>query len=206
LIYWTDAPGDRTAPRGPPRRDPCRCFARDGFHATSIADIIRESELSAGSVFLYFKSKNEIIAAVVEMTLGTADELFAQFLADGATPSPEETVTFMVDAVMERAVNHPVLEVDMSRVALHAWAEALRDPDIADRIEHTLRHLRGHYAQVARRWQAAGTIDPDTDPEQIGAVLLGIVHAFALQRLLIPGTDPTQYLSGVRALLAGARG
>jgi hypothetical protein len=97
-----------------------------------------------------------------------------------------------------------VLNVDMSRVALHAWAEALRDPEIADRIEQTLRHLRGHYAEVARGWQAAGTITPDADPEHIGAVLLGIVHAFALQRLLIPGTDPGEYLSGVRALLAKA--
>jgi AcrR family transcriptional regulator len=183
----------------------CRCFARDGFHATSIADIIRESGLSAGSVYLYFESKNEIIAAVVEMTLGTADELFAELLADGAAPSADETVAFMVDAVMERAVHHPVLEVDMSRVALHAWAEALRDPDIADRIELTLRHLRRHYAEVARRWQAAGSIDPDTDPEHVGGVLLGIVHAFALQRLLIPGTDPTDYLAGVRALLRSER-
>jgi AcrR family transcriptional regulator len=184
----------------------CRCFARDGFHATSIADIIRESDLSAGSVYLYFKSKTEIIAAVVEMTLGTADELFAELLADDASPSPEETVAFMLDAVMERAVHHPLLKVDMSRVALNAWAEALRDPEIAARIDHTLRHLRKHYSQVACRWQAAGTIDPDTDPEHIGAVLLGIVHAFALQRLLIPGTHPTQYLSGVRALLTATRG
>jgi AcrR family transcriptional regulator len=183
----------------------CRCFARDGFHATSIADIITESSLSAGSVYLYFKSKNEIISAVVDMTLSTADELFATLLADDATPSPEQTVAFMLDAVMERAVDHPILQVDMSRVALHAWAEALRDPDIADRIEQTLRHLRGQYARVARRWQAAGHIDPDTDPEHIGAVLLGVIHAFALQRLLIPGTDPAQYLSGVRALFTAAR-
>jgi AcrR family transcriptional regulator len=116
----------------------CRCFARDGFHATSIADIIRESDLSAGSVYLYFKSKNEIIAAVVEMTLGTADELFAELLADDATPTPEQTVAFMLDAVMQRAVQHPVLGVDMSRVALHAWAEALRDPEIRIvRNQHT---------------------------------------------------------------------
>ena len=186
--------------------DACRCFARDGFHSTSINDIIRESGLSAGAVYLYFKSKQQLIAAVVEMTLSTADELFEELLADDAVPSPEETLTFMLDAVMEHAVNNSQFGVDMSRVALHAWAEALRDPEIADRIEHTLRNLRGHYAQVARRWQAAGTIDPDTDPEHIGAVLLGTVHAFALQRLLIPGTDPTEYLSGVRALLAGARG
>jgi acyl-CoA hydrolase len=139
------------------------------------------------------------------MTLSTADELFAELLADDATPTPEQTVAFMVDAVMQRAVQHPVLNVDMSRVALLAWAEALRDPVIAERIEHTLRRLRDHYAQIAARWQAAGRLDPDADPTNVGAVLLGIVHAFALQRLLIPGTDPEHYLSGVRALLASCR-
>jgi AcrR family transcriptional regulator len=180
----------------------CRCFARDGFHATSIADIISESGLSAGALYLYFKSKQELIAAVVEMTLATADELFAELLADDAVPSPEQTIEFMIDAVMERAVRHPLLGVDMSRVALHAWAEALRDPKIAERIEHTLHHLRQHYEDVARRWQIAGLIPPDTDPAHVGAVLLGVVYAFALQRLLIPGTDPAQYLSGVRGLLA----
>jgi AcrR family transcriptional regulator len=184
----------------------CRCFARDGFHATSIADIIGESGLSAGSVYLYFKSKNDIVSAVVEMTLSTADELFAELLADDATPSPAQTVAFMVEAVMSRAVDHPVFGVDMSRVALHAWAEALRDPEIAERIEHTLRRLRGHYAEVARRWHMHGLVDDDTDPEHIGAVLLGVVHAFALQRLLIPGTEAGPYLSGVRGLFTvGAR-
>jgi AcrR family transcriptional regulator len=182
----------------------CRCFARDGFHATSIADIITESGLSAGAVYLYFKSKSEIIAAVVDMTLSTADELFAELLAGDPPPTPEQTVAFMLDAVMQRAVQHPVLDVDMSRVALLAWAEALRDPDIADRIAHTLRRLREHYAQIAVRWQAAGRLDPEADPTQVGAVVLGIVHAFALQRLLIPGTDPDDYLSGVRALLTAS--
>jgi AcrR family transcriptional regulator len=180
----------------------CRCFARDGFHATSIADIISESGLSAGAVYLYFKGKQELIAAVVEMTLSTADELFAELLADDAVPSAEQTVAFMLEAVMEHAVNNPVFGVDMSRVALHAWAEALRDPEIAERIEHKLRRLREHYEEVARRWQTAGLIDADADPENVGSVLLGIVHAFALQRLLIPGTDPAQYLAGVRGLLA----
>lgn len=182
----------------------CRCFARDGFHATSIADIISESGLSAGAVYLYFNSKQELVEAVVEMTLSTADELFAELLTDDAVPTPDETVAFMVDAVMERAVDHPELGVDMSRVALHAWAEALRDPEIAERIEHTLSSLRRHYGEVARRWQVAGLIGSDIDPEHVGAALLGLVHAFALQRLLIPSTEPAQYLSGVRGMLAAA--
>jgi len=109
----------------------CRCFARDGFHATSIADIISESGLSAGSVYLYFESKNEIIAAVVEMTLSTADELFAQLLADDATPTPERTVAFALDAVMERAAggaavvlgNHDQAVLGKCGMPMHANAE-----------------------------------------------------------------------------------
>lgn len=181
----------------------CRCFARDGFHATSIADIIIESGLSAGAVYLYFCSKTEIIAAVVEMTLSTADELFAELLADDATPTAEQTVAFILDAAIDRAVNNEALGVDISRVALLAWAEALRDPAIAERIEHTLRHLRRNYAQVVARSQAAGHIDPAADPTNVGAVMLGLVHAFALQRLLIPGTDKAQYLAGIRAVVGG---
>jgi hypothetical protein len=48
-----------------------------------------------------------------------------------------------------------------------------------------------------------GKLDPEADPTQVGAVLLGILHGFALQRLLIPDTTPDKYLAGVRALLSG---
>jgi AcrR family transcriptional regulator len=182
----------------------CRCFARDGFHATSMAEIIEEAGLSAGAVYRYFRSKDDLIASVVEMTIGTADELFAQLLADDPVPSPDATITFLIDAVLERAVNNPVTGVDMSRLALNAWAEALRDRDVANHIEQTLTLIREHYAEVVRRWQAAGELDPSADPTHVGAVLMGIVHAFAIQRLLLPGTDPDQYVAGVRALLESA--
>jgi AcrR family transcriptional regulator len=182
----------------------CRCFARDGFHATSMAEIIDEAGLSAGAVYRYFRSKDELIASVVEMTIGTADELFAQLLENDPVPSPDDTVAFLLDAVLERAVNNPVTGVDMSRIALNAWAEALRDRDVANHIEQTLTRFRELYAEVVRRWQAAGEIDASADPTHVGAVLMGIVHAFAIQRLLLPATDPDQYVAGVRALLASS--
>src|SRR3954470_18901979 len=40
-----------------------RCFVRKGVHETSMQDIFAESGLSAGAVYRYFKSKNEIVAA-----------------------------------------------------------------------------------------------------------------------------------------------
>ena len=43
-----------------------RCFAEKGFHRASMADVIRESGLSAGAVYSYYSSKEELVAAVAK--------------------------------------------------------------------------------------------------------------------------------------------
>jgi AcrR family transcriptional regulator len=43
-----------------------RCFARRGFHRTTMKDIFRESGLSPGAVYTYFFGKDDLIAAVAE--------------------------------------------------------------------------------------------------------------------------------------------
>ncbi|KCZ55711.1 hypothetical protein HY29_11335 [Hyphomonas beringensis] len=41
-------------------------FARIGFEATTVRDIIRETELAAGTFYNYFKSKEEVFEAIAE--------------------------------------------------------------------------------------------------------------------------------------------
>ena len=59
-----------------------RCFAREGFHATSVRDVVRESGLSAGAVYSYFPSKAELVAGAVEPILealtGVLDAVVAE--------------------------------------------------------------------------------------------------------------------------------
>ena len=43
-----------------------RCFLRDGFHSTSMQDLFAEAGLSAGAVYRYFASKDEVIVAIAE--------------------------------------------------------------------------------------------------------------------------------------------
>src|SRR5579871_1553404 len=43
-----------------------RCFARDGFHNTTTADIVRESGVSQGALYLYFATKEDIILALAD--------------------------------------------------------------------------------------------------------------------------------------------
>ncbi|MEQ8301487.1 MAG: helix-turn-helix domain-containing protein [Hyphomonas sp.] len=43
-----------------------RVFARIGFDATNVRDIIRETDLAAGTFYNYFKSKEEVFEAIAE--------------------------------------------------------------------------------------------------------------------------------------------
>ena len=42
------------------------CFSRDGFHATTTADIVRESGVSQGTLYLYFATKDDIVVALAD--------------------------------------------------------------------------------------------------------------------------------------------
>src|SRR6478672_11668762 len=56
------------------------CFARQGYHATSMDDVVRESGLSVGAIYSYFPSKEDLYLALsetrAEQTLAYLNELF----------------------------------------------------------------------------------------------------------------------------------
>jgi hypothetical protein len=90
---------------------------------------------------------------------------------------------------------------DVTRVAVQAWAEALRNDDILETARDKYCQLREHFLEIARRAQADGTVDPDVNPEHVAQVMFGMVPGFVLQRLLIGDVTPATYRAGLRALL-----
>lgn len=175
-----------------------RCFAREGFHATSMHDVIAEAGLSAGAVYRYFRSKEELISAAAETALGHAVAQVEPLLASGHVPSPDEAVLALVEGVEQLAATEGA---DLSRVGLQTWAEALRNPALATIADRVYRGLRGLFVELAGRWRDAGHLAPDADPEAVGQVLFSLVPGYILQRLLLGDVDPTTYAGGLRAVL-----
>jgi AcrR family transcriptional regulator len=173
-------------------------FAENGFQATGMAEVIEASGLSAGAVYRYFKSKDELIAAIVDRVLGQAAARFERLLAEGHTPEPAEAVAAAVEMVSEIADRGPV---DMTRVAVQAWAEALRNPAVAAVASNAYATMRGYFVEVARREQQHGRVAADADPARVGAALFSLVLGFLLQRLLLGDVDPESYVAAVRVLI-----
>src|SRR5262245_36446294 len=76
------------------------CVADQGFHKTTMNDVIRESGLSAGAVYGYFKSKNEIVAAIADDALDNVDEVFSKLLTDPDL-SPVTALRATLDHIVE---------------------------------------------------------------------------------------------------------
>jgi AcrR family transcriptional regulator len=175
-----------------------RCVAREGFHKTTMADVIAESGLSAGAVYGYFKSKNDIITAIADRSIGTVDEVFHAVLADGRAPHPADVLEAALQRLLEVADTE---DGDLTLIAVQAWGEAVRGGEIHDLVRPRIAKLRRHWVEVARRHQAAGRLRPDADPEQVAQALLSLMPGFILQRLLLGDLTPTGYAAGLRAML-----
>jgi AcrR family transcriptional regulator len=176
-----------------------RRFTSNGFHATSMQDILSEAELSAGAVYRYFPSKSAIVAAIAEETVGEIIRAIEEITGAEPVPSVEEAMARAL-AVAD-AYTGPR---GVARLAVQVWAESLRDPALADFVAETYGRIRARFVEFARRAQAAGKLPADADPRQVGAVLFGMVPGYILQRLLVGGVDAATYEAGLRALLASA--
>ncbi len=63
-----------------------RLFYRQGYAHTSFSDIAGVVRISRGNFYFHFKSKDEILDAVIERRLAETDRVLERWEADGAGP------------------------------------------------------------------------------------------------------------------------
>lgn len=175
------------------------CFAAEGFQATSMADIISMAQLSADAVYRYYPSKDDLIEAIVHRVIGATAARFDEMLADGAVVDPAEAVRLAVETMVRIA---PPGSVDLTRVAVQTWGEALRNERVSQVVRGAYTTVRDHLEEVCRRAQAAGTVDRDADVADLAAGLLSLVVGFLLQRAVLGDVEVASYGRAVDALLA----
>jgi AcrR family transcriptional regulator len=172
-----------------------RRFARDGFHATSMQQVIMEAELSVGAVYRYFPSKSDLIAAIAQQM---ADGIATQLSAIAEKPDRS-----LVD-VMEAAVG--LIETNtgpdgMLPLVVQVWAEAQRDPALRTMVAQLYGDIVVVYERIATRAIARGELPADADAASVGPVLAALVLGYGILRLMTGKVDLTAYRAGLRAIL-----
>ncbi len=175
-----------------------KVFARIGFEAATVRDIIRETDLAAGTFYNYFKSKEDVFEAIAEDSTHRFRERLSYVRAKAATL--ESYINDAYRAYFEFIAEEHGAD-DASAVIIGVRVDTPEMQALADEIRSDLEHI------LSRKGA------PDLDVDYLTAAAIGIAREMADRMLLRRPVDPeaaTQFaasliLTAVSAMTARAR-
>ncbi|MFD5073687.1 TetR/AcrR family transcriptional regulator [Streptomyces sp. NPDC058371] len=161
------------------------CFARNGFHATSMPDIFAESGLSSGAVYRYFPGKQAIIEALMDSTM----QPVLRALRDAERAEPPLKVPEIIDLIHREMIT--VLNVeDATSLIVQVWAETMRMPQMRETQQRDLTALHDALSPLLARLRPEGQAGSDST----WALLALSLGTFISQLVLKTNTLPTATL------------
>jgi AcrR family transcriptional regulator len=173
-----------------------RCFARKGFHQTTMRDIYQEAQLSPGAVYHYFDSKDAIIQASFDFDyLRSRDRFNAARESDDPWRALTELIDFLFQGLKGAA------ELGAGRVNVQGWGEALVNPRLQQTLRQVIASYRDAVAQIIHRAQEAGQLDKSLDAPSVSQVLLSLYYGLELQKAFDAELEVDKYAAAVHMLL-----
>ncbi|MGW2821254.1 TetR/AcrR family transcriptional regulator [Streptomyces sp. NPDC001443] len=179
------------------------CFARNGFHATSMQDVLKEVDLSAGAVYRYFTGKDELIGAIVGEVLDVLRDTYEKAAVETPPPLPDELIPRALAQL--RAIRPGVLDGGawvFPRLMIQVWAEILRNDELATVVRTGYDRVREAWARVVDSYRAADLIARDADADALARVMIALAQGFAAQTALIEEMPSEILRDGLRALMS----
>ncbi|MQY11386.1 putative HTH-type transcriptional regulator YfiR [Streptomyces sp. RB5] len=180
-----------------------RSFTRGGFHATSMQDILRETGLSAGAVYRYFRSKDEIISAVAEETFAALREAFSTALHEAPLRPLEDVVAGVLGATLvANGTDGPRDGAQaFPQLIIQVWSEALRNEPLSEVLDRGYEGMRTAWRDLITAYQKGGVLRSDVPADDIARVLMAMCQGLLAQQALFGNVTSDVLRNGLRALL-----
>jgi AcrR family transcriptional regulator len=167
-----------------------RLFTRQGFHATSVADVAAEAGYTTGAVYSNFASKEDVFFAVYERRADAAVLHGERTFAELEPVAALERLS--VDTAARRGRDDGWLAV-----FLEFWAHVVRNPELRERFAEIHARVMQPVADVVD--ELTGGRDGAAVTAAMNVMQIGL----ALERLTRPGVADAELAARVvRAVLA----
>jgi TetR/AcrR family transcriptional regulator, transcriptional repressor of aconitase len=178
------------------------CFARAGYHATTMADIAEAAGVSKGTPYLYFPGKEALfIALYEEWDCGLAARVDAAIgaLAEPARRSPRTVLAAVASAIAAHVTGNP----QTCRVLMEATTLAAYEPAIAAKVQAANAASLDQLTGLFQAGIAAGQWPAGTDPALRARLFTAGLYGLMSQWHTAPGSF---CLDAAMAALADAGG
>jgi len=152
------------------------CFAREGFHAATMQDIVAESGLSPGAIYGYFTGKTEVVMAIASQRHAMERQRMQQALSAAD-----------LDTSLVRLVEGFVLglrdpqEKRWRRLAVQLWAESLSNPRLKREALAGVSQAVEILSPMIRAAQREGRWPRHLDSQSAARVMIAILQGISLQ-------------------------
>lgn len=157
-----------------------KCFARGGFHATTVQHICKEAGVSPGAFYVYFASKEDLIAGLCERDRAEFAERFSNLAA----------ATDFLEALQVLGEHYFIDEsADRQRFVIEMGIEATRNPRIREIFMRVDRFCCDSFEALFQRLKDEGRIAPRIDIKTLAKVFNVIGDGMFWRRAIEPDFD-----------------
>lgn len=174
------------------------CFAEKGYHKTTMDDIVAASGLSKGTLYWYFKSKQELFISLIDwFILGISEEATHAWTDD--MPAADKIRTF----IMTFAGNSERM-APFFKITLDFWAQTFDDDQLLDRFDTMLDNFQAQLSAIIETGVSHGEFRA-IDAARLSLALIGMVDSLVLYKTLLGDkVDPQSSVDvALEALLRG---
>lgn len=173
-----------------------RRFAENGFHPTSVAEIVDGVGVGKGVFYWYFESKDQLLAHILRDALHELRSSQAEAMA-GAV-EPVERLEAGIRAAFYWSSSNP----DLIRLAMFCWSE----PDFTQAMKRGRDIVVGDSAKILQEAIDAGDIEPG-NAVMMATAIHGVTDALAREFATAEHeVSPDLIENAVRVCLRGIRG
>jgi AcrR family transcriptional regulator len=154
------------------------CFAKRGFHQTSMHDISSEAGISVGLIYRYFENKEAVISAMADRHKKEISEM-----VERARLAPTLLESLEILFTAHCCENEPRV---ISAFVVDLYAEASRNPHVANLVRDVLEAAMGGVRDLIARAPEAEHAAHGMTPNELAQLIFAVARGMLMLDVLRP--------------------
>ncbi|UCB45864.1 MAG: TetR/AcrR family transcriptional regulator [Spirochaetota bacterium] len=172
-------------------------FAEKGFYNTSISDIVNETGLPVGSIYTYFKNKEEIVRVIIEEGWNDLHERLEKALS--STTSPKRKIKVLIEQFLSELLK----DIDLINILL---SEAIDYTRIEEKVEKLSNIILTILKSLSPKKESFHELTKTSMKAGLVVYFLGILNAVKISRSASLGIEVTDIMNFVKQSIENAMG
>lgn len=159
-----------------------RCFARKGYYATTVEDLVAETGLSRGALYLYFPNKEALYLALADRWNCGLEEAVQRRLTPGLSPGA------ILQLVIEVTGAQVEADDEACRVLMEGWTLGHVIPALGEQVRRQQERAQQIFEQLLKAGVASGEVRSDVPIPVHAQMLTALIQGLMVEWHLYPGS------------------